>query len=177
MKAQNNITLYTQEELQGQSMAWITDQYNIVGKLIGLKAVKKFRDKATAISRTLDAQETYREDLAEAAKQAAKTSKKTSKNDSQSSLRSNKLGLSEDSIIGFKTGIEPKAGTIEDSLVSCIREGYDADMEEFTLTVKEIVDIVSKSHKRPRSLEPVDQQYVIHNIKWFIRKGHLTVEK
>ncbi len=82
MNNQTNITLYTQEELNSISMVQITDQYNAVGKLIGLKAVKKFRDKATAISRTLDAQETYREDLAEAAKQAAKATKKTSKNES-----------------------------------------------------------------------------------------------
>ncbi len=79
MKNVNNVVIYTKSELSSESMVWATDHYNLLAKSIGLKAVKKFRDKPTAISRTLDAQETYQEDVATAAKLAAKESKAKSK--------------------------------------------------------------------------------------------------
>ena len=165
------IAIFTQAELESQKLADITSHYNEVAKLIGLKAVKKFRDKLTAVSRTLDAQETYRDDLETAAKAAAKESTKTSKAPKQpsekGSVRQNKFGISEDSVIEVVKG-EPKEGSIEHSLFIAINH-------EMCVTVKEIVAYIVANHKRPRSGETVDEQYALHNIKWFVKKGHLKV--
>ena len=192
----NNINLFTKEELESQKLAEITDHYNVLAKLIGLKAVKKFRDKPTSVSRTLDAQETYREDLEAAVKAeiVAKTkvlppqkelssnwgkiaSQKTAlqgkgvkpkkeKSDTPNGVRQNKFGLSDDSIVTVVKG-EPKEGSIEDSLFIAINQGCS--------TVKQIVDYIVANHTRPRSGEAVDAAYALHNIKWFIKKGHLKV--
>lgn len=173
-----NITLFTQEELESKKQADITSHYNKVAKLIGLKAVKKFRDKPTSISRTLDAQETYRDDLEAAAKAeiAAKTKvlppqgkdiKPKKKSDAPKGVRQNKFGLSDDSVVAIVKG-EPKEGSIEDSLFIAINQGCS--------TVKQIVDYIVANHIRPRSGESVDAAYALHNIKWFIKKGHLAVQ-
>jgi len=60
-----------------------------------------------------------------------------------------------------------KEGTIENSLHAAIASGAS--------TVQEVIDWIMANHKRPRA-EQVDQQYVVHNIKWFIRKGHLKIQ-
>lgn len=60
-----------------------------------------------------------------------------------------------------------KEGTIENSLHAAIASGAN--------TVQEVIDWIMANHKRPRA-EQVDQQYVVHNIKWFIRKGHLKIQ-
>lgn len=181
MKAKNDITLHTEEELASESMAWITDHHNKVVNALGLKSVKKFRDKATAISRTLSAQEDYNEELIEAVKSAAKESKKTSKQNSETFIKTNKLGLTASSIIGykgipFKGKVNSRMNTIEDTIILCLVKSYAADLEEFTLTLEELVHEVMHTHKRPRSSGAVDKQYVIHNIKWFLKKGRLTIE-
>src|SRR5690606_31078723 len=53
-----------------------------------------------------------------------------------------------------------KEGTIENSLHAAIASG--------ATTAEQVVDWIMANHKRPRA-EQVDQQYVVHNIKWFIR--------
>lgn len=165
-----NITLFTQEELESKKLTDVTSHYNEVAKLIGLKAVKKFRDKPTSVSRTLDAQETYRDDLEAAAKAAAKAKSekpKKEKSEAPKGVRQNKFGLSDDSVITVVKG-EPKEGSIEDSLFIAINH-------EMCSTVKQIVDYIVANHVRPRSGEAVDAAYALHNIKWFIKKGHLKV--
>ena len=174
------VAIIGKNELELMTMADVTEHYNRVAKRIGLKAVKKFRDKPTAIARTLSAQETYAEDLkkfeAEQKKNAV-TLKRPEPSEAEGELRGNKYGLTMDSIIDFKPEVYPKEGTIESALFSAITENYDPDLQENHASVALIVEYVIATHKRPRSEEPVDEAYVLHNIKWFIKKGHLTVEK
>lgn len=61
-----------------------------------------------------------------------------------------------------------KEGTIENSLHAAIASG--------ATTVEQVVAWIMVNHKRPRA-EQVDHQYVIHNIRWFIRKGHIAITK
>lgn len=180
----NTIRAIGQNELSLMKLSEITDHYNRVAKAIGLKAVKKFRDKDTAIARTLDAQETYAEDqktlvayldekyLDDEAKELVKVVKEES-----DSTRQNKFGLTLDSVVGFNDKCEPKEGTIEHSIRSAMFEFYDADENKFTGTVADIIDYISMKHHRPRSEQGSNEQYVIHNIKWFIKKGHFEVIK
>lgn len=162
MKTPKDIILFEKSELEAKKLSEITDQYNSLSKLIGLKAVKKFRDKPTAISRTLDAQETYREDLIEATKAAAKESKKTTK--------ISKSSLDMDSVIELSIECSKiKPNTIEATI--------SKSLSVSNKSVKELVKYIVSNHKRPRSLDSVDEQYAIHNIRWFLKKGHLKIVK
>ena len=175
------IAIFTKAELESQKLTDITDQYNQVAKLIGLKAIKKFRDKPTAVSRTLDAQETYKDDITTKLppqkdgkfgrigndKSAYKSDKAPKRGSKKGSVHQNKLGISEDSVIEVVKG-DPKEGSIEHSLFVAINH-------EMCVTVKEIVAYIVANHKRPRSGETADEQYALHNIKWFVKKGHLKV--
>lgn len=153
------ISLFAKEELESKKLAEITDHYNQVAKAIGLKAIKKFRDKSTAVSRTLDVQEIHREDVIESVKQLAK--------EKFLIARHKKLGMTHDSIIKADSQITPKSGTIEASIFEAIQSGNNQ--------VEDIVNYIISNHKRPRSDQKVDEAYALHNIKWFIKKGHLEV--
>lgn len=172
-----SISLFTKEELSSKKLTEITEHYNQVAKLIGVKAVKKFRDKPTSISRTLEAQETYSEDLAEAAKAVVKEKapKKEAKALAESKVRSNKFGITKESRLEFnELTCNPKEGTIEATIKDAIRELYDAD-NNISPEISEVITYILITHKRPRSDQKVDEAYALHNIKWFIKKGHLKI--
>jgi len=176
-------SIFTQAELESKKLTEITDHYNQVAKLIGLKSVKKFRDKPTAISCTLDAQETYQGDLIEAAKAVVKEKKQAPKSEPESEyptlekefgknldnlpIKKNKLNIDYTTIIEAKSGITPKEGSIEATLFDALALGSE--------NIENIIRYVLSNHKRPRSDQKVDEQYALHNIKWFVKKGHLKV--
>jgi hypothetical protein len=137
--------------------------YNEFAAELGLKAVKKFRDKSTGVSRIMDIQEQYVEERYEIlAEQKAKAVKKVEKAVDKDTNRQTRFDMS---LIITTVKDESKEGTIENSLHAAIASGYT--------TAGEIVDHLVATHKRPRSGLGVDEQYVVHNIKWFIKKGHL----
>lgn len=163
---------YTQYDLNTLKLSEVTDFYNTVASQLGLKAVKKFRDKPTAIKRTLDAQELLREEQAEApvAKpvKAPKATKKTTPAKAAKAApvaTGSRFDLTQ--TVEIVKG-DPKDGSIEATIFTAVRD-------DLCSTVAELVDYIVSNHKRPRSGLGVDTNYAIHNIKWFARKGHIKL--
>lgn len=142
--------------------------YNEFATALGIKQLKKFRDKATGVSRILQIQEQYVEErdeiLAEQKAKAAKAVKKVEKAVAKDNKRQTRFDMD---LVVATVKDETKEGTIENSLHAAIASGYT--------TAGEIVDHLVATHKRPRSGLGVDEQYVVHNIKWFVKKGHLKL--
>ena len=127
--------------------------YNAFSSALGLKQVKKFRDKATGVSRIMQIQDQYLEEVAKI---------KPTKSKSKSSR------FNMDSVVKININ-HGKLGSIENSIHSAISSGSNK--------VSEIVDFVLSNHMRPRSTLGVTEQYVIHNIKWFVKVGSLKLEE
>lgn len=153
------MNLFSKSQLEVKKLSEITDHYNSISKLIGLKAVKKFRDKATAVNRTLEVQETYSEDLAE---QKAKTVKLTKPSPSK------KVKTSSFHLIIPKFEETPKQNTIEHTIYEALVSG--------PTSIDKLVDYIVDRHERPRSGQKVDEAYALHNIKWFAKKGSIEIK-
>jgi len=142
--------------------------YNEFAAALGIKQVKKFRDKSTGVSRIMQIQDQYVEErdeiLAEQKAKAAKAVKKVEKAVAKDTKRQTRFYMDQ---IVITVKDEAKEGTIENSLHAAIASGHN--------TAGEIVDHIVATHKRPRSGLGVDEQYVVHNIKWFVKKGHLKL--
>lgn len=163
-------------QIQTRTEAQITDLkfseqapvYNEFAVALGIKQIKKFRDKATGVSRIMQIQEQYVEErdeiLAEQKAKVAKAVKKVEK----AVAKERQTRFNMDAVVTTLKN-ESKEGTIEFSLHKAIAEGCN--------TAGEIVDWVITNHKRPRSGLGVDEQYAVHNIKWFVKKGHLKLEE
>lgn len=167
------MNFYNSAELNSMKLADITDYYNSVAGQMGVKQVKKFRDKPTAVARTVAAQEVLQAERAKAnakaepvkAAKPAKAKKAAKATKTEPATTGSRFDLTQ--TITIVKG-EPKEGSIEHSLFAAINEGL-------CTTVGEVVEYITTNHKRPRSDQNVDAHYAIHNIKWFVRKGHLKL--
>lgn len=141
--------------------------YNEFAAALGIKQVKKFRDKSTGVSRIIQIQEQYVEErdeiLAEQKAKAAKAVEKVEKAVDKDTKRQTRFDMD---LIVSTVKDEAKEGTIENSLHAAIASGHN--------TAGEIVDHLVATHKRPRSGLGVDEQYVVHNLKWFQKKGTIA---
>jgi len=147
--------------------------YNEFAAALGIKQVKKFRDKSTGVSRIMQIQEQYVEErdeiLAEQKAKAAKAAKAVKKVKEAVAKDTKRQTRFDMDLVVVTVKDEAKEGTIENSLHAAIASGCT--------TAGEIVDWVISNHKRPRSGLGVDEQYVVHNIKYFTKKGHLNLTK
>ncbi len=196
------LTVLTEEQVNELKFKDQAEVYNQFAQQVGLKAVKKFRDKATGIRRILEVQETYIEDCKEFSKveltymeeveaeleenqeeaeenyeevpyvepKPAKKAKAVKKTEPG---RSTRFDLTQ-RLNAVKSANEVKQGTIQFSLLKAISELYDPDLDILP-TAGEVMEEVIANHVRPRA-EVVDEQYVVHNIKWFIKKGSIKVQ-
>ena len=154
--------------------------YNEFAAALGIKQLKKFRDKSTGVSRIMQIQEQYVEErdeiLAEQKAKAAKAVKKVEKSVAKDTKRQTRFDM--DTIVELTDLCDPKEGTIEFSIRKAIISyscNPDENPEWEGVTAGDIVSHVITKHKRPRSGLGVDEQYVVHNIKWFVKKGHLKL--
>lgn len=147
------LNTYTESQLSKMKLAEITDYYNVVSKEIGLKSVKKFSDKATAVLRTLQNQELYVEELNKAA-----------------NLESDKInGMSRTAKL-ITSDYEPKEGSIIDEI-------YTAINDDMCDSVEEVVNHLVNNYKKPRSNKPVTKAFIGSAIKWCVNNDKLTLEE
>ncbi len=147
-----NLKTYTEAQISEAKFSELADIYNVFASQLDIKPLKKFRDKSTGIARILKIQAEYVEKRNSLAKTVTKESKPTFNMKATVSTLKN----------------ESKEGSIEWSLHKAILTGSNM--------VEDVVAYIVTNHKRPRSGLGVDQQYAIHNIKWFVKKGHLKLE-
>lgn len=154
------LNTHTEETLSELTLKEITAINNEFANAAAVNTTKRFSTKGTAIRRTLLNQVAYMEVYSEYKKaqepvhQAVKVTSHTSFN------MEAKLTI----VKG-----EPKEGTIEHSLQAAIND-------PLCETVLDVVNYIVENHRRPRSGFPVNAQYAIHNIRWFVRKNHLKME-
>lgn len=148
----NTLTKYTTTQLQELTIKEITAINNCFSVAIDAKQTSRFANKPKAIEKCLSNQSDYFNSLP-VEKPTTKVTKTGSRFDTSKTI-----------ITIEDLGAE---GTIQNSIHAAI-SATDGNIEN-------VIQSVLNNHKRPRSDQPVDREYVIHNIKWFIKKGSLEI--
>lgn len=173
------MTTYTEAQLSALKLAEVTAIYNEMAEKVETKPVKKFRDKPTAVARTLDIQTKLPEEktasingepvtdeeaknhlngLHKAVLSSEKEAKKSSKGNSKTDMNAKIV------IVKQRNNQE---GSIGEMMFSHIAEAGD-------LTVQELVDYMVTNYTKPRSNVPVTAAFVINSIRYFVREGSLN---
>ena len=147
-----NLNLHTESSLAEMTTKEVAAIYNEFAKELNVKLVARFANKNTCIARTLTLQCEYVQALPVVEEPTKETKRQTR--------------FDMDQIVETVKD-ESKEGTIENSIHAAIYSGHN--------TAGAIVDHLIATHKRPRSGLGVDEQYVVHNIKYFTKKGHLKL--
>lgn len=169
-----SLPTFTQAQLETMKTKDIAVIYNTFAAELGIKLVSRFANKTTCIDRTLSLQEDYTSEvLAEVVAETSFDEPEIVEPIIKDTKRQTRFDLNQ--IVMFTEECEPTQGTIEFSLKQAIIEHEDGAKDEWTVTAGQILDYVLNNHKRPRSGLGVDEQYVIHNLKWFIKKGSLKI--
>jgi hypothetical protein len=167
-----NLITYTRSNLENMKLAQITNINNSFAIELGLKSTKRFASKDKAILRTIKNRDLYVEKFAEYTK-GQMHNLITNELDSpvKPILKSSRFNMEAKLSILFDHG---KLGSIENSIHTSLVRLAVLDLEP---SVANVVEWVIENHKRPRSGRPVNEQYVIHNIKWFVKTGSLKLEE
>lgn len=183
------LTTYPEAKLNEFKFCELASVYNEFAKVLGLKEIKKFRDKATGVKRIQEIQTQYQVGVVEPTLKAeAEKAKETKAVKVTKPSEGPKCQIKFDMkqrvdwsafITGHlnATGKDLnfyKEGTIENRILTAIQELYDPDLD-LAPTIQEVCDYVVATHTYPRSGEPVDMEYAIRNIKLFVKRDIITL--
>lgn len=165
------LNIFTKDQITNEfKLKELVTIYNKFATELGIRTINHFSSKATAIIRVVDIQTQYTEEVAELKAKKQSESKPTKKTGSRFDT-SKVLGMT-----GIKEVKDTAKGTIQRSIFEAvITYGHNHETDTPNNTIEDIISEVIRKHKRPRSNQPVDREYVIHNIKWFIKKGSLEI--
>lgn len=162
----NTLTTYTEAQLLEMPTSQIVTINNSFASACNLNLTHRFANKAKAVARCLTNQAAYVKANPAKEEKPAKATPKSKFDTTQ--------------VLGMTGTVEiEKAakGTIQRSIFEAIKT-YGCNEDDIpNNTIEDIIFEVKRSHKRPRSEQVVDEAYVIHNIKWFIKKGSLEIVK
>ena len=175
------MNIYNQAELATLKTAEIVDLHNLYAGWLDVKVVNKFRDKVTAIIRTLGLQDQVVDinnqkltaDLEAASaeesvveepvveepvkKAAAKSTKGNSKTDMTAEVE-------------IAQARETREGSIGYLMFAHITANQDLG-----LTVQELVDFMVANYTKPRSDVPITKGFVVDTVRYFIRNGNIKL--
>jgi len=178
--------IYNQAELATLKTAEIVDLHNLYAGWLDVKVVNKFRDKVTAIIRTLGLQDQVVDinnqklaaDLEAASaeesvveepvveepvveepvkKAAAKSTKGNSKTDMTAEVE-------------IAQARETREGSIGHLMFAHITANQDLG-----LTVQELVDFMVANYTKPRSDVAITKGFVVDTVRYFIRNGNIKL--
>ena len=173
--------IYNQAELATLKTAEIVDLHNLYAGWLDVKVVNKFRDKVTAITRTLGLQDQVVDinnqklaaDLEAASaeesvveepvveepvkKAAAKSTKGNSKTDMTAEVE-------------IAQARETREGSIGHLMFAHITANQDLG-----LTVQELVDFMVANYTKPRSDVAITKGFVVDTVRYFIRNGNIKL--
>ena len=189
-----SLTIQTETQLSEVKFSEQASIYNTFAAELDVKQIKKFRDKVTGVARILKIQAEYVEardelvgdldDLNDEGETSTKVEEPEFNKRIEEAAEMANYEPKRQTRFDMEAGLtvtsacDPKQGTIEYSLKQAIVEhsGYNDSADgEAIPSVGDIVKYVIESHKRPRSGLGVDEQYVVHSIKWFVKKGTLEL--
>lgn len=176
-----SLNIQTESQISEVKFSEQASIYNAFAAELDIKQIKKFRDKATGVARILKIQDMYVETcddfLGDLDDPETEIEEAVAKVDEPALTPKRQTRFDMNARIELTGTSDPKPGTIEWSLhqtvIGC--SGHDENDEFIPALVGNVVEEVIRSHKRPRSGLGVDEQYVVHNIKWFIKKGSLQL--
>jgi len=180
------MNIYNQAELATLKTAEIVDLHNLYAGWLDVKVVNKFRDKVTAITRTLGLQDQVVDinnqklaaDLEAASaeesvveepvveepvveepvkKAAAKSTKGNSKTDMTAEVE-------------IAQARETREGSIGHLMFAHITANQDLG-----LTVQELVDFMVANYTKPRSDVAITKGFVVDTVRYFIRNGNIKL--
>ena len=165
--------LYNQAELSTLKLADIADLYNQYVSITGDKPVTKFRDKPTAVKRTLEIQAIAApfmdvEPVAAPEPEVTKPTKTPKK-----AKAGNRKGNSKTDMTALVTLVKDrdsnKEGSIGYVLFECVKQAGEKGV-----TVGQLVEYGIANHHKPRSSEPNTVGYVVTAIRFFVKEGNLS---
>ena len=177
---------YNEADLSTFKTADILGIYNAHASTIGATVISKFRDKKTAIARTLLIQEkaveieneklaadletaTAEEPVVEANKPDKKPVNKPAKLPAKKSTKGNsKTDMS------AKVEIDKVRETREGSIGHMMFAHITAN-QEIGLTVQELVDFMVTNYTKPRSDVAITKGFVVDTVRYFIRNGNIKL--
>ena len=183
---------YTHAELATLKTAEIVGIYNAHADTLGSTVISKFRDKATAVARTLVMQASaieidnqkiaadleaaaveepvaVPEPVVEAKKPAKKPVNKPAKLPAKKSTKGNS-----------KTDMTAKveiaqARVSREGSIGYIMFAYINDNKGLGLTVQELVDYMAANYTKPRSDVAITKGFVVDTVRYFIRNGNIKL--
>ena len=171
--------IYNQAELSTLKLAGIANLYNQYASITGDKPVTKFRDKATAVKRTLGIQEIAApfmdvEPVVAPEPEAApepevtkptKAPKKAKQGSSKGNSKTDMTSL----VTLVKDRDSNKEGSIGYVLFECVKQAGEKGV-----TVGQLVEYGIANHRKPRSSEKNTVGYVVTAIRFFVKEGNLS---
>jgi len=181
--------LYNQAELATLKTAEIVGIYNAYAETTGATVINKFRDKATAVARTLVMQELNNtlapsktaepedkvqaveaeEPVVEAKKPAKKPVNKPAKLPAKKSTKGNSK-----TDMTAKVEIAQARDTREGSIGYMMFAHITAN-QDLGLTVQELVDFMVTNYTKPRSDVAITKGFVVDTVRYFIRNGNIKL--
>jgi len=184
--------LYNQPELAMLKTADIVGIYNAHAETLGSTVISKFRDKATAVARTLIMQAnaieienqkiaadleaaTAEEPVAapepvvEAKKPAKKPVNKPAKLPAKKSTKGNSK-----TDMTAKVEIAQARDTREGSIGYMMFAHITAN-QDLGLTLQELVDFMVTNYTKPRSDVAITKGFVVDTVRYFIRNGNIKL--
>jgi len=183
---------YTHAELATLKTADIVDLHNLYAGRLDVKVVNKFRDKVTAIIRTLGLQDqvvdinnqklaadleaaaaeepvSAPEPVVEAKKPAKKPVNKPAKLPAKNSTKGNSK-----TDMTAKVEIAQARDTREGSIGYMMFAHITAN-QDLGLTVQELVDFMVGNYTKPRSDVAITKGFVVDTVRYFIRNGNIKL--
>lgn len=178
-----NLTIRTEATLQETKFVDLATIYNEFATELGIKPIKKFRDKPTGIKRIIDIQAEYSEirpkqakPKATVSKSAAKSEKSTRSGGERKPTNSFSMNVCGSRIVyDISTTLVTVVKTTDkpDSMVGMLIRAIEDSLEP---TVEEVAKYVVNNYERPKSVKEVDRSFAIRKIKRAVQKGYLKLE-
>jgi len=167
-----NLPIFPVADLNSVRFAELSNVYNGYAHELGIKEIKKFRDKPTGIKRVTEIMAQYQEAVAKVEQtetpapvkpvKAAKPAKKsTGKGKGKGNTKTDMTTKVE-----IAKGRENKEASIADAV-------FTAVIEFGNPTVQELVDHIVETYTKPRSDVPVTRGFVVSAIRFFVKEGTL----
>lgn len=165
-----SLNIQTESQISEVKFSEQASIYNAFAAELDIKQIKKFRDKATGVARILKIQDMYVEAcddfLGDLDDPETEIEEAVAKADEPALEPKRQTRFDMESVV-VTVSDDSKEGTIENSIHAAIYSGHTV--------AGDLVEYLIANHKRPRSGLGVDEQYVVHNIKYFVKKGTLKL--
>lgn len=164
----NTIEIHSKKQLEGMTLAVITDHNNMVCVKAGLKTTKRFATKPSAVARTIQNQILYKKSLKEHSK-VQPSSMKRVKGCPKAVKNSTAKKFESDSMLELGDNV-PREGTAMKLITFLVEPDSKARADD-------IITYFMKNFEQKRGGSIVDEGFARGYVTGALRAGHLKVVK